>query len=193
MEKQRIENYKKWFDRWIKNYDLKKQIEIANNKNYTRLNIPVHNIKDERDKNMMLDNKFTSMLENEFIGFKIIREKEVKDRYFLGNKRGQVELNTVYIDWSQLVTQYVYYVKQERVKVVGFFMKLGNELDGLIWDTREWIKKKHLTSFYYKWYAYHRFPQYLENPNYIKYLDHFYKMGQIYKWQYEKLKNLKED
>lgn len=99
MEKQREANYKKWFDRWIKSYDLKKQIEIANSKNYTCLNIPVHNIKDERDKQMMLDIEFVSMLGNEFPDFKIRREKEVKDRYFLGNKIGQVHCSTIYIDW----------------------------------------------------------------------------------------------
>ena len=99
MEKQREANYKKWFDRWIKSYDLKKQIEIANSKDYTCLNISVHNIKDERDKQMMLDIKFVSMLENEFTDFKISREKEVKDRYLLGNKIGQVQCNTIYIDW----------------------------------------------------------------------------------------------
>ena len=99
MEKQREANYKKWFDRWIKSYDLKEQIEIANNRNYTALNIQVHSIKDERDRMMMLDIQFINMLGNEFPDFKITRKKEVKDKYFLGNKIGQVECNTIYIDW----------------------------------------------------------------------------------------------
>lgn len=100
MKIQREENYKKWFNRWLNNYDLKKQIEVANNKNYTRLNIPVYEVKDERNKSMMLDDNFVNMLKKELTGFKIIREKEIKDKYFLGRKIGEIELNTVYIDWS---------------------------------------------------------------------------------------------
>lgn len=100
MQEQREINYKKWFYRWIKKYDLKKQVEIANNKNYTCLNIPVHRIENERDKMMMADDNFINMLKREFIDFKVTREKEVKDRYLLGRKIGQVEQDTVYIDWS---------------------------------------------------------------------------------------------
>lgn len=100
MLKQRETNYKKWFDRWFKNYDLKKQIEIANNKNYTCLNIPTHRVQDERDKIMMADDKFIWLLGIEFPDFKISREKEIKNRYLLGNKIGEIEQNTVYIDWS---------------------------------------------------------------------------------------------
>lgn len=100
MKIQREKNYKKWFDRWVNSYDLKKQIEIANNKNYTALNIPIHRIKDERNKLMMSDDRFVEMLKKEFVNFKVTREKEIKDRYLLGRKIGKIELNTVYIDWS---------------------------------------------------------------------------------------------
>ena len=48
---------------------------------------------------MMADDNFVNMLKREFIDFKITREKEVKDRYLLGRKIGQVEENIVYIDW----------------------------------------------------------------------------------------------
>lgn len=100
MLKQREENYKKWFERWIKKYDLKKQIEVANNKNYVVLSIQTHAVEDKRDKIMMADDKFISMLEEEFPDFKITREKKIRDRYLLGNKIGKLEINKVYIDWS---------------------------------------------------------------------------------------------
>lgn len=71
------------------------------------------------------------------------------------------------------------------------FMELGMKLDNLIAAINNFIKNKHLGSFYYKWYLYFKLPGRIDEPNYYIFIDRLYKNKQLYRWQYEKLRSLK--
>ena len=72
------------------------------------------------------------------------------------------------------------------------FRRLGTKIDNLIVDIKEFIRVKHLCSFYYKFYLYIRIPEMTNHPEYDVRLKQVYERGQIYKWQYDRLNKLEK-
>lgn len=76
---------------------------------------------------------------------------------------------------------------------MGFFTNLGIEIDYRLSNTRGWLQRKHLTSFYYKWFLYLRLPKRalelgVDKKVYVKQLDILLNNSQLYRWQYKRLK-----
>lgn len=97
---ERDKNYEKWFKRWADRHGLDEQIRIANKRNYTCLTITARDMESERDRKMMKDNKFVFMLKERFSSFTVTREVKDVERFLLGKKLGEIEIDRVYIDWG---------------------------------------------------------------------------------------------
>ena len=67
----RERNHDIWFKRFVKEEDLVKKIEIANEQGYTAYVLNVHDYRDSRDKRMIMDPLFIKKLQTYLHGYKV--------------------------------------------------------------------------------------------------------------------------